>query len=145
MAVPLRTVRLEGLSIDLLRRSDEQVQSIVAAAKASVDAGGAGLTSSLALVVEALIAEYSDMSAAMWEDVAAAEAAGRTTFDLELEAPLTMASACETWLRLLDHLEDLRAAGEFDHPPTPDELRSFRRLLVDGISRQLRESSSASS
>ena len=140
MALPLHSVRLEAISIDLLRRSDEQVNSLLAAAKTSVDAGRAGLTSSLAIVVETLINEYSDISASMWDDVAAAEAAGRDTFDLELAAPLTLASACETWLRLLDHLEELRANGEFEHPPTPEEIRSFRRSLVAGISSQLRES-----
>lgn len=142
MSVPLRTIRIEGISIDLMRRSDEQVQSMLAAAKASVDAQGAKLPTSLALVVETLIDEYNDISAAAWDDVAAAEAAGRDTFDLELAAPLTMASACETWLRLLEHLEDLRATGEFEHPPMPDDIRTFRRWLVDGISNQLRESTS---
>jgi hypothetical protein len=145
MPVPQRTIRISDVPIDLLRRSDEQVQSIVAAAKASVDAGRPGLSSSLAIVVESLIDEYSDMSAALWDDVAAAEAQGRGTFDVELDAPVTMASACDTWLQLLDHLEELLVAGEFEHPPTPPEIRTFRRWLVDHITSQLRDPAPAAS
>lgn len=138
MAVPVRIVQLPAVPIALFRRSDADVQSVLAAAEHAIDQGSEGLTASLALVVRTLIDEYGDISAGIWSEIEVAEAEGRTSIDLQLEAPVTIASAAETWLRLLEHLDDLRAAGQFEHPPTPDDIRSFRRWLVEQIAGQVR-------
>lgn len=144
MAVPVRQVKLASLPIALFRESDEQVQSMLAAAEQAVVEGEQNLTASLALVVRTLTEEYSDLSTAAWADVEAAEAEGRTSLDLRLEGPVTLASACETWLRLLEHLEDLRASGMFEHAPTPERVQHFRRWLVDEIAAQMRDDRSPS-
>lgn len=139
MAVPVRQVTLEALPIALFRESDEQVQTMLAAAESAIAEGEQNLTASLALVVRTLTEEYSDLSSAVWADVEAAEAEGRTSLDLRLEGPVTLASAVETWLRLLEHLEDLRASGMFEHPPTPERVVRFRRWLTEEIAAQLRD------
>lgn len=138
MAVPVRVVQLPEVPIALFRRSDAEVQSVLAAAEAAITTSDESLTASLALVVRTLLDEYSDISASIWSEVDVAEGQGRHTVDLQLEAPVTIASAAETWLRLLEHLDDLRAAGQFEHPPMPDDVRAFRRWLVDQIAGQMR-------
>lgn len=137
--VALRPLHLCGMPIALARQAQEHGDAMLAAAESALTAGGPGLTTSLALTVRSLSEEYSDLSAGTDPLVKAAEAAGQETLDLEFEAPLTMASAAETWLRLLEHLEDLAAAGEFSHDPTPPQVAAYRRWLVAEIVEQLRE------
>lgn len=137
--VALRPLHLCGMPIELARDSAAHVDGMLAAAEQAIEAGGGGLSSSLALTVRSLSEEFSDLSAGTEAVVDAAEAAGEETVDLELEAPLTMASAAETWLRLLEHLEDLAAAGEFEHQPAPPAVAEYRKWLVDEIVDQLRD------
>lgn len=136
--VASRPIELQGIPIALSRASEAQQESMLAAAEQALAAGGPGLTASLALTVRSLVDEYGDLSAGTRPIVDAAEAEGRETVDLRVEAPLTMASAAETWLRLLEHLDDLAAEGQFEHPPTSEDVRSFRRWLVDELVGQLR-------
>lgn len=137
--VAQRPLHLCGMPIALARASQEHVDSMLAAAEQAITAGGGGLSTSLALTVRSLSDEYSDIAAGMEATLDAAEAAGESAIDFEFEAPLTMASAAETWLRLLEHLEDLAAAGQFDHQTTPADVQAYRKWLVDEIVDQLRD------
>lgn len=136
--VASRPIELQGIPIALSRASEAQQESMLAAAEQALAVGGPGLTGSLALTVRSLVDEYGDLSAGTRPIVDAAEAEGRETVDLRVEAPLTMASAAETWLRLLEHLDDLAAEGQFEHLPTSEDVRGFRRWLVDELVAQLR-------
>lgn len=136
--VASRPVELQGIPIALSRASEDQQESMLAAAEQAIATGGPGLTASLALTVRSLVDEYGDLSAGTRPIVDAAEAEGRDSVDLAVDVPLTMASAAETWLRLLEHLDDLASAGQFEHAPTTDEVRAFRRWLVDELVEQLR-------
>ncbi len=138
MSLPLRRVTLAGVPISLFRASDEEALSVLAAAEQAVAQGDRGVTASLALVVRTLTEEYSDLAAGLWSEVEEAEAAGRSEIDLRIEAPVTLASAVETWLRLLEHLDELRRTGQFEHAETPGEIVSFRRWMVQEISGQMR-------
>lgn len=137
--VTYRPLHLCGMPLVLARTSREYVDGMLAAAERAIAADGAGLTSSLALTVRTLTEEYSDLAAGTTAVIEAAEGEGKETVDLEFEAPLTMASAAETWLRLLEHLEDLAGAGEFEHETTPADVRAYRRWLVEEIVDQLRD------
>jgi hypothetical protein len=136
--VASRPIALQGIPIGLSRASEAQQESMLAAAEQAIATGGPGLTASLALTVRSLVDEYGDLSAGTRPIIDAAEAEGRETVDLHVDAPLTMASAAETWLRLLEHLDDLASAGQFEHAPTSDDVRSYRRWLVDELVAQLR-------
>jgi hypothetical protein len=137
--VAQRPLHLCGLPIALSRAAQDHVDGMIAAAESALANGAAGLTTSLALTVKSLSEEYSDLSAGTESLVEAAEASGQETVDLQFEAPLTMASAAETWLRLLEHLEDLAVSGEFDYQPAPAEVAAYRTWLVDEIVDQLRQ------
>lgn len=139
LMVALRPLHLCGLPIALSREAQEHVEGMLAAAEAAIAAGGPDLTTSLALTVRSLSEEYADLSAGTESLVESAESDGRETVDLQFDAPLTMASAAETWLRLLEHLEDLATAGQFPYDPPPPAVRAYRTWLVDEIVDQLRE------
>lgn len=136
--VASRPVELRGIPIALSRASEAQQEGMLEAAEHAIASGGPGLTASLALTVRSLVDEYGDLSKGTRPVVDAAEAEGRASVDLRVDVPLTMASAAETWLRLLEHLDDLAAAGQFEHPPTSDDVKGFRRWLVDELVEQLR-------
>ena len=137
--VAARPVHLCGVPIRLFRSSQAQVEGMLQHAEQALAEGGGGLTTSLALTVRSLSEEYADVSGGIEPVVEAAESAGDETVDLLFEVPVTMASAVETWLRLLEHLDDLAAAGEFEHPPTAPEIQEYRRWLVAEVAEQLRQ------
>lgn len=140
MPVTTRPLHLLSVPIPLMRASSAQADAILDAAEQAIsDQGPSTVTSSLAGVVRALTEEYADLSSVSSSEVDRAEAAGEERVDLAMEVPITMASAAETWLRLLEHLDDLVAVGQFDHEPTPKDVVEFRRWLVDEITGQLRE------
>ena len=137
--VTYRPLHLCGMPIGLARTSETHLEGMLAAAEKAIAEGGPALTSSLALTVRTLADEYSDLAAGTTPIVEAAEAEGKDTVDLEFDAPLTMASAAETWLRLLEHLDDLAAAGDFEYETTPADVQAYRRWLVEEIVDQLRD------
>jgi hypothetical protein len=137
-----RPLRLLGVPIPLMRASAAEGDAMLAAAEDAVGregAGPAGVTSSLASVVRALTDEYADLSSVTSSEVDRAEAAGEERVDLEMDVPITMASAAETWLRLMEHLDDLAALRQFEHEPSSKDVVEFRRWLVGEITGQLRE------
>lgn len=136
--VASRPIELQGIPIALFRASEAQQDSMLAAAEQALAEAGPGLTASLALTVRSLVDEYGDLSAGTRPIIDAAEAEGRETVDLDFEAPLTMASAAETWLRLLEHLDDLASEGQFEHAPTSEDVCGYRRWLVGELVAQLR-------
>jgi hypothetical protein len=140
--VTTRPLHLLAVPIALMRASEAEGDAMLAAAEQAVSregVGPGGVTSSLAGVVRALTEEYADLSSVTSSEVDRAEAAGEERVDLEMDVPITMASAAETWLRLMEHLDDLAVLGQFEHPPTSKDVVEFRRWLIAEITGQLRD------
>ncbi len=136
-AAQLRPVQLRGLPIEEYLASEDRLAVLLGAAERAAAAEDVGAApSSMALTVRALIDDYADVRMVSDEAIAAAQAEGATTLDLSLELPLTAASAAETWVHLIEHLDDLARAGSLPVDPAPEGDRRLRRWLTEELVRQ---------
>jgi anti-sigma regulatory factor (Ser/Thr protein kinase) len=103
-----------------------------------LEAGGAGrVAPPLAELVGQLSSRFRGQRDSHRDVVAAAQARGEPTVDLETKVPGSAAGAALGYLELLERADELCRAGVLLTPEPPAEVKELRRWFVEGLVAQL--------
>ena len=100
--------------------------------------GSAG-SDRLVRLVEKFRAAFRDSSDQYRQVVAAADARGEATVDIEVRAAPSVVPAARSYVALLEEAEDLGRSGDLLIPVPPPYVRALRRWFVDQLAAQLLE------
>jgi hypothetical protein len=103
-----------------------------------LETGAAGrVAPDLADLVEQLYSRFRGQRDSYRDVVAAAQARGEPTVDLEARVPATAAGAALGYLELLERADELCRAGVLLTPEPPAEVKALRRWFVEEMVAQL--------
>jgi anti-sigma regulatory factor (Ser/Thr protein kinase) len=137
----LRTVRFPGVPVEgylVLQAHNDALFRELELISIELETGAAGrVAPDLADLVEQLYSRFRGQRDSYRDVVAAAQARGEPTVDLEARVPATAAGAALGYLELLERADELCRAGVLLTPEPPAEVKALRRWFVEEMVAQL--------
>ncbi|HEX2375316.1 MAG TPA: ATP-binding protein [Actinomycetota bacterium] len=136
-----RTVRFPGVPVDgylELQAHNDALFRELELISIELEAGGADRPAApLADLVDQLYRRFRGQRDSYRDVVAAAQARGQPTVDLQTSAPPAAAGAARGYLELLERADELCRAGLLLTPEPPASVKALRRWFVDQMVAQL--------
>jgi anti-sigma regulatory factor (Ser/Thr protein kinase) len=137
----LRTVRFPAVPVDgylALQAHNDALFRELELVSIELETGGATrVAPDLAEVVGQLYSRFRGQRDSYRDVVAAAQARGEPTVDLETKVPPSAAGATLGYLELLERADELCRAGVLLTPEPPPEVKDLRRWFVEEMVAQL--------
>lgn len=138
----VRSVRVEGVSVDLAMRSQEHMEELVRelqiiAIGMETDSATGEPPVRVAGLISELLERYAAVRSANREVLRGAADAGVGEVTLEMELPVDAAEDVRQLLVLLDRADRLCEEGALLTLASPPEVRQFRRRVAEQLLEQL--------
>jgi anti-sigma regulatory factor (Ser/Thr protein kinase) len=136
-----RTVRFPAVPVDgylALQAHNDALFRELELISIELETGGAArVAPPLAELVDQLYSRFRGQRDSHRDVVAAAQARGERTVDLETRVPSSVAGAARSYLDLLERADDLCRTGVLLAPEPPPEVKTLRRWFVEQMVAQL--------